>query len=138
MNVRCENCKKFFDSKEIIYDPLLDMEFCPKCREGSSMTDCKHITWDMWTSDFDEIAKAGDTVDEKIVEHFRNSLPPLVQRSGYLQASGAYSDVFVEDKGWYVSTYTTFKVINGVWTFIGNCLRNREEDFTNIRKISSL
>ena len=70
-----------------------------------------HIIMQMWAEagSFDRIAKAGNSVDEEIVEQFRNALPPIYNGENLLQADGAYSHILVEELGVYAPTYATFK-----------------------------
>ena len=35
--VKCENCEKIFDEREVIYDGEEDMDFCPYCGEGGEI-----------------------------------------------------------------------------------------------------
>lgn len=103
-----------------------------------------HITMQMWAEagSFDRIAKAGDSVDEEIVEQFRNSLPPICNGKEFMQAGGAYSHILVKDLGVYAPTYATFKKYilpetnpEGVWVYMGNCLRHDTRDCTNLTEI---
>jgi len=103
----------------------------------------KHITMQMWAEagSFDRIAKAGDSVDEEIVEQFRNSLPPIANGKEYMQAGGPYSHVLVKKLHAYAPTYATFKKYvmpthpEGVWVYMGNCFRYCTKDYTNIEEI---
>ena len=47
----------------------------------------KHITREVWAAagDFYKAAQPGDTVDEQIVNDFRDCVPPASMSSGYLQ-----------------------------------------------------
>ena len=52
----------------------------------------KHITREVWAAagDFYKAAQPGDTVDEQIVNDFRDCVPPASMSSGYLQVGEAY------------------------------------------------
>lgn len=97
-----------------------------------------HITMQMWAEagSFDRIAKAGDSVDDEIVEQFRNSLPPIVNGGEFMQAGGAYADIFIKELDTYAPLYATFKKCvtpthpEGIWVYLGNCLRGKQEDLT--------
>ena len=103
-----------------------------------------HITMEMWAEagSFDRVAKAGDSVDDVIVEQFRNALPPVYNGENFMQAGGAYSHILVKDLGVYAPTYATFKRYvmpthpDGIWVYLGNCLRNDTTDCTNLTEIS--
>lgn len=103
-----------------------------------------HITMQMWAEagSFDRIAKAGNSVDDEIVEQFRNALPPIYNGENLLQAGDAYSHILVEELGVYAPTYATFKRCvmpshpDGIWVYMGNCLRGETRDCTNLMKIS--
>lgn len=104
------------------------------------MSNPKHITMQMWSEagSFDRIANAGDTVDNEIVEQFRNSLPPIVDGEAFMQAGGAYDNILIKDLGVYAPIYTTFEKrpavsnTDGLWVYVGNCLRGTREDCTKL------
>ena len=63
----------------------------------------KHITREVWAAagDFYKAAQPGDTVDEQIVNDFRDCVPPASMSSGYLQVGEAYDHVYdVRLQGW--------------------------------------
>lgn len=93
------------------------------------MSESKHITMQMWTGSFDSIANPGDTVDNEIAMHFLNSLPPLVHYSHYFQVSEPYSHEIDTSKGKLAPTYPTFRKVDGVWMYLGNCFKGKD---TNI------
>lgn len=74
-----------------------------------------------WTDSFDRIAKAGDLVEEEIVDQFINCVPPACMRSDCMQCGEPYSHE-KDRNGKYRATYTTFKkVVNGIYEFCGYC-----------------
>lgn len=85
----------------------------------------KHVTMEMWAEagSFDKAANPGDTVDESIVEHFVNCLPPLVLRSDYFQCSEPVKHCFDKERNWYAPAYATFIKKDGVWVYAGECFR---------------
>lgn len=81
-------------------------------------------TYKEWTGSLVEYLKVGDVVDEEMYNHFLNVLPPLVNRSNFLQVSEPYD--YVEGK----NTYCTFERENGVWVFKGHCHKGENIDKT--------
>lgn len=94
----------------------------------------KHITMKMWerAGSFDKIANPGDTVDEEIVEQFMNCLPPLYYWSTYRQCGEPTKHCKVPGHNdLYAPTYTTFKKIDGVWVYVGDCFKGKSEHQTD-------
>lgn len=62
----------------------------------------KHITREVWAAagDFYKAAQPGDTVDEQIVNDFRDCVPPASMSSGYLQVGEAYDHMADENGRW--------------------------------------
>ena len=71
----------------------------------------KHITREVWAAagDFYKAAQPGDTVDEQIVNDFRDCVPPE-----------AY-DHMVDENGRWRPTFMTFAFKDGVWVYCGCC-----------------
>lgn len=82
----------------------------------------RKITRDLWTGSFKECCRPGDEVDDEIVDHFLNCLPPRRCTSDYLQV-GEQSDS--TDDGW--PTYDTFQKRGGKWFYLGDCILNGTE-----------
>lgn len=82
----------------------------------------KHITREVWAAagDFYKAAQPGDTVDEQIVNDFRDCVPPASMSSGYLQVGEAY-DHMVDENGRWRPTFMTFAFKDGVWVYCGCC-----------------
>lgn len=98
------------------------------------MTERKHITMQLWekAGSFDKIASPGDTVDEEIVELFMNCIPPLYYQSDYRQCGEPVKHCRLpENDSLYAPTYMTFKRIDGVWVFVGDCFRGKSEHQTD-------
>lgn len=78
-------------------------------------------TYEDWGAyqQLDDYLKVGDIVDEEMVEHFLNVLPPLMYTHNYLQVSEACD--FRNGK----NTYTTFEKVNGQWFYRGDCNRGK-------------
>jgi len=68
--------------------------------------------------------KIGDLVEEEIVDHFMNVLPPACMRSDCSQLGEPYSHREDETTGKYRATYMTFKKVEeGIWQYCGHCFR---------------
>lgn len=93
---------------------------------------------------FEDYCFPGDTVDEAIVDHFVNSVPPVTLRSDCTQAGEAYDTQQDPDTGQWRSTYTTFsRLSSSSWRFEGYCFKgqtnNRVEQKTRLeRRIEEL
>lgn len=93
---------------------------------------------------FEEYCFPGDTVDEEMVDHFVNSVPPVTLRSDCTQAGEAYSSALDPDTERYRSTYITFsRLSSSLWRFEGYCFigqtNNRTEAKTSLeRRIEEL
>ena len=93
---------------------------------------------------FEDYCFPGDTVDQAIVNHFVNSVPPLTLRSDCTQAGEAYDTQQDPDTGQWRSTYTTFsRLSSSSWRFEGYCFKgqtnNRVEQKTRLeRRIEEL
>ena len=70
---------------------------------------------------FGEYCKPGDLVDDEIVEHFVESVPPHLMRSSCTQAGEAYSSELDPETGKYRATWTTFHKEGDVWIYDGEC-----------------
>jgi len=62
----------------------------------------------------------GDTVDDELVDYFRNVLPPLCDRSSLFQAGGTHSTE-QDDAGRWRPTFLTFSRSDGEWRYAGVC-----------------
>ena len=102
-------------------------------------TERKHITMQMWADagSFDKVANPGDTVDEEIVEQFMGCVPPLYYHSTYKQCGEPVSHCKVPGHDWYAPTYATFKKIDGVWVYVGDCFKGKSEHQTDTPPIVS-
>lgn len=78
---------------------------------------------------FEDYCSPGDEVDEAVVEHFINSVPPVLLRSSCTQAGEAYSSEPDERTGRRRDTYTTFHSAGeGRWIFDGYCFYGENEN----------
>lgn len=89
----------------------------------------KHITREVWAAagDFYKAAQPGDTVDEQIVNDFRDCVPPASMSSGYLQIGETYDHV-EDENGWWRPTFLTFQLRGGSWVYCGCCFRGETVD----------
>lgn len=88
---------------------------------------------------FEYYCKPGDEVDEDIVNHFVNSVPPVLLRSSCTQAGEAFSSEPDDGTGRRRTTYTTFhREEGGRWIFDGYCFygenRNRATVTTGLER----
>lgn len=74
-----------------------------------------------WNGSFDECFAIGDLVDEEIVEHFINVLPPACMTGECVQIG---SPDFHVAEG---ATYLTLKNTPDGWMYAGTCLRGSTE-----------
>lgn len=72
-------------------------------------------TYDNWTGSLSEYLNVGDVVDERLVNHFLNLLPPAYNSSILIQYGEPYS--YVDNK----IVYITFAKENNNWIFKGYC-----------------
>lgn len=76
-----------------------------------------------WKGDFNEDFKPGEYVDQKIVDYFRDVLPPRSMGIGYLQVGEPYNHT-PDQEGRYRATYNTFTFTGeapNVWKYCGHC-----------------
>lgn len=95
-------------------------------QERKRITDSYPIkTYEGWRESglplFEDYCFPGDTVDEAMVEHFVNSVPPVLMLSFCTQAGEPFSHEG-DERGAYRPTYTTFHDLGGGrWQFDGYC-----------------
>lgn len=95
-------------------------------RGRSRYTEAQIKTLDGWKQSgigtFGDYCRPGDLVDEEIVEHFVNSVPPHTLRGDCTQAGEPYSIEKDPKTGKYRNTWTTFHREEGsLWRFDGAC-----------------
>lgn len=100
-------------------------------------------TFALWqasgVSTIDRFIFPNDHVDGALVDHFRNLLPPVIDRHGYLQAGGEASQVRVKQPDGcakHLPTYLTFTNHGDYWTFCGICFRDDTVDLTGIYEVT--
>lgn len=77
---------------------------------------------DSGLGNFDEYCQPGDTVDEAMVDYFRDVVPPATNRSNLVQCGEPHSHEPDPDKdGRFRATYSTFERQGSAWRFCGEC-----------------
>ena len=74
--------------------------------------------WSGSGKSFYDLAKVGSQVDEEIVGHFRDVLPPRTFSSNFLQIGEPHDHVNGK------ATYGTFEKTGGKWYYRGHCFAN--------------
>lgn len=75
-------------------------------------------TYENWKKgSLSEYLQIGDEVDEEMMEHFLNVLPPATWRSTLIQIGEPYSHVMGK------ATYSTLRRESGRWYYAGHCYR---------------
>lgn len=76
-------------------------------------------TYENWQSNqsLSEYLKVGDYVDDMIVEHFVNVLPPATLNGSMIQIGSAHSHIGGR------ATFPTLVKVDGYWRYAGNCFR---------------
>lgn len=101
--------------------------------ERKKITDSFPVkTYEGWLSSglhsFEEYCFPGDEVDEAVVDHFVNCVPPVTMRLSCTQAGEAYSTE-PDGDGRHRNTYTTFHSIGeGRWIYDGLCFKDNNEN----------
>lgn len=72
-------------------------------------------TFKNWEDDIEDYLTVGDEVDEEMVDHFLNILPPRTFEA-YIVQCGEIADHY---KG--KATYLTFSKQSGRWIYCGHC-----------------
>ena len=89
-------------------------------------------TLDEWMEkeqNFKDYVEVGDEVDEAMVDHFMNILPPRSMSYGYLQAGEPY-DHMVDKDGKWKGVYLTFCKEGDKWIYKGHCFPGETENQT--------
>lgn len=92
-------------------------------------TDPKTLAgWQRTGLDLEDYLLPGDAVDDDMVDHFRNILPPLYDWRSLMQTSEPHSDVR-DKEGHYRQTYITFdREESGEWRYAGLCYAGEAEN----------
>lgn len=90
----------------------------------------RHVTIEDWKGSFEDCCSPGDTVDEKIVDHFLNCVTPASMKPGYVQCGEPYSHNVDDRTGRLRPTYATFleREGDGEWVYCGNCFHGEIEN----------
>lgn len=77
---------------------------------------------------FEEYCFPGDEVDEAVIDHFVNSVPPVTLLASCTQAGEACSTE-LDDNGKHRDTYTTFhRIEGGRWVYDGQCFKGSNDN----------
>lgn len=74
-------------------------------------------TFENWKGNLSDYLTIGDEVDEDMVDHFVNVLPPASWRADLVQIGEPHSHVAGR------ATYPTLHKKEGRWLYAGNCFR---------------
>lgn len=72
-------------------------------------------TYDDWEGPLHSYLRPNDRVDEEMVNHFLNVVPPIVCRQSFVQVGTPYSAVQGKN------VFDTFAKENGDWVYKGLC-----------------
>ncbi len=78
-------------------------------------------TFDGWTGSLDKYLEIGDLVDDRIVKHFYEVMPPAWHTETVIQLGEPYSIVG------YEATFSTIKRTPEGWMYVGHCFRGKTE-----------
>lgn len=84
--------------------------------------------WDKSHQDFTCLANAGDTVDEDIVQYFRDCLPPVAHNATYLQCGEPYTHETNPKTGKWEPAFITFAKELDSWVYKGICFYRERQD----------
>lgn len=79
-------------------------------------------TGEAWKGSLHEYLDIGDTVDDDIVDHFINVMPPAILRSDLIQMGEPYSHIGGR------AVYATIARSELGWIYCGTCFRGETED----------
>ena len=83
--------------------------------------------WLKTDKNFRDFVHPGEAVDERMVDHFRDILPPKNMSFGYLQVGEPIKQV-LDENGKYRTVYMTFEQELGNWLYKGLCFPGETED----------
>ena len=78
-------------------------------------------TYEGWRGNLDDYLKAGDEVDEEMVNHCANVVPPIHFGSSFVQMGEPFSHINGR------ATYATFYQEDGRWYYAGHCYAGERE-----------
>ena len=89
-------------------------------------------TYKDWKGEITEYLDINDIVDNEIIEHFRNVLPPKIDTSYTLQGGEAYDHILDDKTNKYKGIYITFNKENSNWIYKGICYIGENTDRSNL------
>jgi hypothetical protein len=87
-------------------------------------------TYENWKGSLKQYLQPGDLVDQAMVDHFVNVLPPLTMTGNLVQCSEPQG--YIEDAN--ANTYITFFNSPQGWRYAGCCFRGFKTDMSNYKK----
>lgn len=120
--VKAFPCGNGDDVKLTASQHLSVLEYPKGQREALRGTGLKTLAgWHRTGLNIEDYLLPGDAVDDDMVDHFRNILPPLCDRHSLMQVSEPYSSE-KDSAGSYRDTYITFdRAADGGWRYAGLC-----------------
>lgn len=120
--VKAFPCGNGDDVKLTASQHLSVLEYLKEQREALRGAGPKTLAgWHRTGLNIEDYLLPGDAVDDDMVDHFRDILPPLCNRHDLMQASGPFSSE-KDDAGRYRDTYITFdRAADGGWRYAGLC-----------------
>lgn len=88
-------------------------------------------TYKEWQGSITEYLNINDIVDNEMVEHFRNVLPPKTDSNYIVQGGEAYDHVLDDATNKYKGIYITFIKEDGNWIYKGYCFIGENADKSN-------
>lgn len=126
---------KYNSNNKSLYDCITDYVRSERYVNFLNSLEEKHIKrLEEWHNSkaetFTDFCKPGDIVEQRIVDYFINSLPPIYFGENFVQAGGAFDHRLDKEDNLVKPIYTTFEKENGNWVYKGNCFRGKNEDMT--------
>ena len=81
--------------------------------------------WEASGKSFPDFCEYGHTVDEDIVEYFRDVLPPVTLRKNIVQCGEPYGHRKNPETGKFEPTYITFVKAGKEWVYMGQCTQRK-------------
>lgn len=127
--VKAFPCGNGDDVKLTASQHLSVLEYLKEQREELRGTGSKTLAgWHRTGLNIEDYLLPGDAVDDDMVDHFRDILPPLCNRHDLMQASEPFSSE-KDGAGRYRDTYITFdRAADGGWRYAGLCYAGEAEN----------
>jgi hypothetical protein len=83
--------------------------------------------------DFEKTARPGDYVEEKIVDEFLGCVPPVTNKTGFVQCGEPYSHE-LDSQGRFHPTFSTFVQSGDRWIYCGHCFVGQTAEPPRVRE----